>query len=343
MKKIISLTLALVLIIGTLCVFPVGASEIEESNPDPFLTSGDWKYLLDDNGNAVIRGYVGDEDDVKIPGELDGHKVTEVFSLGVPGKSINYEHPVVTLRIGRNIKKINSLGMYNLSKYIVSAENKYYTAKKGILYNKTMTKLISYPRNHVSREFKIEKTVTYLGEDSVSNNLNLTKVVIPSAVTKISSGAFACSRIETLIITKGVKKIGNVAFWKCTRLNKVTFKNTKAISVGSRVFADCKSLRMITLPLMTKKSGDSMFESAGLTKITIRKNIKTIPGGCFFDCKKLRSITIPSTIKSIGKQALGYKWGDYVIERDKDFVIKCKKGSAAYKYAKKNRIKFKAI
>ena len=49
----------------------------EETEPDTF-TSGDYTYILPENGAAEITGYWGKAENLTIPDQLDGHPVTAI-------------------------------------------------------------------------------------------------------------------------------------------------------------------------------------------------------------------------------------------------------------------------
>ena len=69
MKKIISLLLCLSLFFPGALAF--AASEEQESH-----VSGDYKYIILDNGTAAIIGYSGKTENLEIPEKLDGLTVT---------------------------------------------------------------------------------------------------------------------------------------------------------------------------------------------------------------------------------------------------------------------------
>lgn len=73
MKKILSITLSIIMMLSVVIALPTVSAEQ--------FTSGDFKYKILEDGTASITKYLGfDKDimDVKIPGEIDGYKVTKV-------------------------------------------------------------------------------------------------------------------------------------------------------------------------------------------------------------------------------------------------------------------------
>ncbi len=62
------------------CQSPVSAYKEEPDRaPSEIIRSGDYDYLVnEDNKTVTIVEYSGDEDEIEIPAELDGHPVTEI-------------------------------------------------------------------------------------------------------------------------------------------------------------------------------------------------------------------------------------------------------------------------
>lgn len=91
----------------------------------------------------------------------------------------------------------------------------------------------------------------------------------------------------------------------------------------------------VIIPAGVTKIGNSAFSNcANLTSVTIPAGIKKI-GVCAFEgCTGLQSVTISAGVKKIGVYAFGCC---------ADLTIHALARSKAEEYAKKNKIKFKAI
>ena len=102
---------------------------------------------------------------------------------------------------------------------------------------------------------------------------------------------------------RGVKKIGDDAFYGCTGLTSITIPNGVK-KIGDYAFYDCSGLTSITIPNGVKKIGDyAFFGCSGLTSITIPNGVKKIGDYAFYNCSGLTSITIPSSVTKIGDDA----------------------------------------
>ena len=123
-------------------------------------------------------------------------------------------------------------------------------------------------------------------------------------VKKIGDDAFyGCTGLTSITIPNGVKKIGDYAFYDCSGLTSITIPNGVK-KIGDYAFFGCSGLTSITIPNGVKKIGESAFEGcAGLTSITIPNGVKKIGDHAFFGCSGLTSITIPNGVKKIGDYA----------------------------------------
>ena len=113
------------------------------------------------------------------------------------------------------------------------------------------------------------------------------------------------TKIKTVVIEKGVKNIGSLAFMNCTNL--ATVKITGSVSsVGFLSFANCRKLTNISLPKnLTSIQSFAFMNCNKLTKVTIpNSNIKmNIDSDVFFGCTKLKSFNIPKQVYKIGDGA----------------------------------------
>ena len=71
---------AMILLLATLLTFTLSgsASLTAETAEYQEYKSGDFTYRLDESGNAEIIGYSGQDRDLSVPSQVDGHPVTSI-------------------------------------------------------------------------------------------------------------------------------------------------------------------------------------------------------------------------------------------------------------------------
>ena len=109
-------------------------------------------------------------------------------------------------------------------------------------------------------------------------------------------------------IRKGVKVIGDVAFWGCKSLTNINIPNS-VTTIGEQAFLGCEFLVNINIPNSVTTIGDSAFAYCdSLTSINIPNSVTTIGEFAFWGCESLVNINIPNSVTTIGEQAfLGCK------------------------------------
>lgn len=250
------------------------------------------------------------------------------------------------LSIGEKLQRVNPITLCDTSlcKITVSKKNRNFASKDGVLYNKKMTTLVSYPNSRVNKSFTIPSSVKEIGWLSFAYQKNLQKVSFPKSVKTIRAKAFMnCENLTAIKIPNSVTVISTQGFSGCSNVKELTITPNKNLKIYNFAFGNIKKLKKLTVP---KVYGKEVFGGCdSLTKVTIPSNVKTLTEREFFDCRNLTAVTVPKTVTKIGKQALGYIENGYGDQFTKitGFTIKGVKGSAAYKYAKKNGFKFVAI
>lgn len=133
-------------------------------------------------------------------------------------------------------------------------------------------------------------------------------VVIPDTidgvpVTEIGSQAFYYNwDITGVVLPDTVKRISDGAFWGCENLSAFKF-SASLESIGTRAFWDT-ALKEVIMPDSLKELDERTFgQCRFLTKVKIGSSLTAIPESAFYDCAVLNSIEIPDNITSIGREA----------------------------------------
>ncbi|MGN0534317.1 MAG: leucine-rich repeat domain-containing protein [Eubacterium sp.] len=113
-----------------------------------------------------------------------------------------------------------------LTNIIVSENNANYSSVDGVLFDKSGTKLIKYPRGKEASKYTVPTGTTSIGQSSFANHTYLSEIEFPETVTSIGLYAFqGCKNISEIKLSENVKYINNYAFRNCSGLNKILILN----------------------------------------------------------------------------------------------------------------------
>ena len=144
----------------------------------------------------------------------------------------------------------------------------------------------------------------------VDNDGHLDLSEYEGKIKTIEAGAFSKVEIESginplqsIVLPKGIKTIGDDAFSYNTSLTSIKIPNT-VTSMGKRAFQGCTNLTSIEIPDTVTYIGDYCFSGCNrLQKIKLSKKIQTINQSLLQGCSSLTEIEIPEGVKSIGYAA----------------------------------------
>lgn len=152
-----------------------------------------------------------------------------------------------------NLKTVNisgsvsSIGYYtfsfcsSLTAINVDAANQNFSSKAGVLFNKSMTNLITCPCGFSEA------------------------YVMPNSVTEINNLAFAdCRKLPSVVLSDHLIRIDDDAFVRCIQLTSITLPESLRLT-GYNSFGECTSLTSITIPAKIEYIGNCSF--AGCTNL----------------------------------------------------------------------------
>lgn len=285
---------------------------------NPYYTSQDG-VLFDENVTKLIQYPGGKEGIYTIPNSvtriekwafcdcagLTGvtvpSSVTEISSWGFEGCT-NLTNVVIPRSVTKIDKEMFS-GCDSLTEIVVAVDNSNYTSQDGVLFNKSMTRLLKYPQGRAGA-YTIPNNVTEIENDAFYDCTGLTSVTIPSSVDNMEEGAFThCTGLTSITLQASVTQIKQGVFSACENLAELTISgNVK--TVGQRAFAYVESLK----------------------KVVLEPGVTAIEGGAFSGCANLQDITIPSTVMTVR--------GAFVSEKSQA-VLHVAPGSMAETYAQR--------
>ena len=104
-------------------------------------------------------------------------------------------------------------------------------------------------------------------------------------------------------IPKGIRVIGDYAFYRCTGLTLITIPDS-VTTIGEKAFMDCADLASITIPDSVSGIGNyALCNCAKLTSVSISNRITRIGDAMFSGCTSLTAMTIPAGVTRIGRDA----------------------------------------
>ena len=109
--------------------------------------------------------------------------------------------------------------------------------------------------------------VKYIGQ-SAFYKLAATSIEIPAATEEIGATCFLYSKLETVTLNEGLKKIGAGAFNSCTALKSITLPSTLE-EIGMEAFLNDKALTAINIPAGLTSIGESVIANSAVSAITL--------------------------------------------------------------------------
>jgi hypothetical protein len=125
-------------------------------------------------------------------------------------------------------------------------------------------------------EVTLAEGLTVIGETMFYNG-RLTSIVLPQSLTGISRAAFAQTRLETVTIPAAVTAIGSEAFARITTLESVTFMSATPPRLTGGVFAGCRKLETIYVPVGAYEAYRALAQFNGLDIVEIDVSEIEIP------------------------------------------------------------------
>ena len=320
MKRIISRLVSLLFCFGACAL----AEETEEKRTD---STGDYEYVLLEDGSTEIIRYTGTVEHLKIPAELDGYPVTSIgndafsnysflddeFSNCDNLTSVNLPNSITS--IGDNaFAWCDSLTSINLPNSVtcisgnpfcscnhlrairVSPTHPFLATIDGVLFEKSTKTLLCHPCSLDNSTYAIPEGIISIGKEAFYSCDKLTSVSLPDSITTIGDGAFAwCESLTSINLPNSVTSIGRGAFRFCNSLINISLPNS-VTSIDGLTFRSCHSLNNISLPNSVTSIGDAAFSCCrSLTSINLPDSITSIAKDAFSSCPKLVLTVGPDT------------------------------------------------
>ncbi|MBQ8292515.1 MAG: leucine-rich repeat protein [Bacilli bacterium] len=176
-----------------------------------------------------------------------------------------------------NLKNINSV---TIPKGMVVEKAIFGTTKtiNSLYYNGTVR---DWLLNNTRENYygSLEKIEHIYFKDLTGNYYEVTELVIPSGIEKISYRAFyGMKNLKKVVISSSVTSIEPYAFCYCTNLEEVVFEENSSLkNLAGYAFRECTNLRNIVLPDSLENINWEAFQQcSSLYYINIPQNLKNV-------------------------------------------------------------------
>lgn len=178
--------------------------------------------------------------------------------------NVFYNTGLESVYIGANVQFVGEYSftdLDSLTAFTVDADNPYYTAVDGVLYNKDCTKLISMPAGRTG-SFTIPNTVEVLGFGAFENS-QLSEINVAPETQLVTFGCRAfyhAQNLTSFTVPASVVSIDYYAFAECDHLQTVVFEDGNKLSgIYEGAFFGCRALENIMLPDTVSEVADYAF------------------------------------------------------------------------------------
>lgn len=276
---------------------------------------GDYRYILREDGTAEITWYSGDAEELVIPAELDGKRVT-----GIGDSAFSNCHSFISITIPDSVVEIGKNPFPNcgyLKNIRVSPDSPALAVIDGVLFSKQDKRLVCYPNGLERNTYEIPKGIKIIGDSAFGSCENLVDITIPDSVTKIGNIAFGyCMGLTGVMLPEGITEIGDFAFYGCENLSSITLPDS-VTKIGMNPFSECNHLTDICVSpdspafaiaddvLFFKRDEKLVCRLPAFEKASyeIPMGVRIVGDGAFMGASSLISITIPDSVTEIGRDA----------------------------------------
>ena len=336
-KRLLSLALCLVLVVGLFSGLTVNASagkiddlkkeiaeklikeKIEQFKEEFEIPDLDMDAILSSFGAAATSGDFGENNCLHwevSTGVLSGKTLTISGTGAMPDFNFpegnlapwwNYEALGMLTSFGNfklegELKKVVIKdGVTNVSNYALF----FLPAATQITLPESVTSIGRYGIALCSKlnGISLPRAVTAIGDFGLAGN-SFTAVSLPEGLQALGRGAFdACASLSGMTLPAAITAVPDKCFNDCTKLLTVDYKG-EVTAIGERAFEGCKSLTKAPIPAAVTALGNSAFNGCiALTDVTLPAGVTAVPDACFQDCTALADMKLPGTVTSVGHNA----------------------------------------
>lgn len=315
-KRVLSLALCLVLVVGLFSGLTVNASaskiddlkkayikeKLEQIKEEFEIPDLDTEAILSSFATAATSGDFGENNclhwNVSITGKLTISGTGAMPDFDFPHGNLapwwNYDALGVITKIGIKSVDIKD-GVTNVGDYALFL----LPDATQITLPKSVTRIGRYGIAICSKltGMSIPKSVTEIGDFGLAGD-GLTAVTLPDGLQSLGRGAFdTCTSLTNTTLPAAITAVPGKCFANCTKLLNVKYAGT-VTAIGEHAFEGCKSLTTAPIP--------ETIPATGVHDYQFTRNVAptcTADGYDLYTCS-----SCGATEKRNSKPALGHKW-----------------------------------
>ena len=325
-KRVLSLALCLVLVVGLFSGLTVNASasrlddlkkeiaeklikeKIEQLKEEFEIPDLDTDAIISSFTTAATSGDFGENNclhwNVSITGKLTISGTGAMPNFDFPHGNLapwwNYDALGVITKIGIKSVDIKD-GVTNVGDYALFL----LPDATQVTLPDSVTRIGRYGIAMCSKltGLSIPKGVTEIGDFGLAGD-GLTAVTLPNGLQSLGRGAFdTCASLTNTTLPAAITAVPGKCFADCTKLLNVKYAGT-VTAIGDLAFESCKALTAAPIPETVTEIGASAFTGCtALTDVTIPAGVTAIPEDCFRGCTALADMKLPGTVTSVGHNA----------------------------------------
>lgn len=320
-KRVLSLALCLVLVVGLFSGLTVNASagifedfeakkkeiaeklikeKIEQLKEEFEIPDLDMDAILSSFGAAATSGDFGENNCLhwEVKGSLLGE---QTLTISGTGAMPDFDFPKGNLAPWWNYKALGmikaGIGGLNLNDIKIDPIGNL----TKVVIKDGVTNVGSYALFFLpaATQVTLPESVTSIGRYGIAMCSKLTDMSIPKGVTEIDDFGLAGDGLTAVTLPDGLQSLGRGAFDACTSLTNTTLP-AAITAVPGKCFADCTKLLNVKYAGTVTAIGDLAFESCkSLVTAPIPETVTEIGASAFTGCTALTDVTIPAGVTAI--------------------------------------------
>ena len=336
-KRLLSLALCLVLVVGLFSGLTVNASasrldnlkkeiaeklikeKIEQIKKELEIPDLDTEAILNRFSAAATEGYFGENSCLhwKVTTSMLGGRTLTISGTGAmpdfdfPNGNLapwwNYEALGMLTSFGNfklegELKKVVITdGVTNVGNYALF----FLPAATQVTLPESVTRIGRYGIGMCAKltGLSIPKGMTEIGDFGLAGD-GITAVTLPAGLQRLGRGAFdSCASLTNTTLPAAVTAVPGKCFAGCTKLLTVAYAGN-VTAIGERAFENCKALTAAPIPETVTELGASAFSGCtALTDVTLPAGVTTIPEAGFRGCSALTELHLPGTVTRVAPNA----------------------------------------